>query len=143
MSAKLLGKLIKKAGKNSGKMAAKEVEDSAKDLQMLSRRSGGFIPNAMGAEMTRPIDTSGVPGGNIESKLLALQEYGTPEMVSAPRSDTLQKITHGLRSAERGLSGNPASLLFPKGLTEYLEAVNNPLEKPTNRTRALGLLDLL
>jgi hypothetical protein len=143
VSAKVLSKLLKKSGKNSGKMVGKEIEKSADELRMLSRRSGGFIPKAVGSEMTRPIDTSGVPGGNIESKLLALQEYGTPNMASAPRSDALQKITHGLRSAERGLSGSPGSLLFPRGLTEYLEAVNNPLEKPTNRTRVMGLLDLM
>ena len=143
MSAKIISKLLKKSGKNAAKLGAKEIEDSAKEIQLLSRGSSGFIPKAVGSEMTPPIDTSGVPGGNIESRLLALQEYGTPAVASAPRSEALQKITHGMRAAERGLSGSPASLLFPSGLTGYLEAVNNPLEKPTNKTRALGLLDLM
>ena len=62
-------------------------------------------------------------------------------MASAPRSETLGDITMGLRDVERRLEGSPASLLFPEGLTNYLETVNRSTEDPNAMTRAMAALD--
>ena len=62
-------------------------------------------------------------------------------MASAPRSETLGDITMGLRDVERRLEGSPASLLFPEGLTNYLETVNRSTEDPNWLTRAMAALD--
>lgn len=142
MSAKLLKKLIKKAGKNAGKMGTKAI--GKEEAKMRTRPSAGIIPAAVASEgfdIMAGLDTSNVPGGNIEDRLLALQEHGTPAVASAPRSEVLGDITMGLREAERALEGNPASLLFPEGLTTYLETVNRRTEDPNMKTRAYGLLD--
>ena len=142
MSAKIIKKLLKKAAKNSAKQGTKSWgKDEAKARSTPQR---GVIPAAIAADnldIMAGLDTSGVPGGNIESRLLALQEYGRPSMAQAPRSETLGSITSGLRSTERALEGNPASLLFPDGLTTYLETVNRRTEDPSMKTRAYGLLD--
>ena len=74
---------------------------------------------------------------------IAAGERDDTAMVAAPRSDTLQDITMGLRGVERRLKGSPASLLFPEGVVNYLEAVNRPYEDPTALTRAMALFDLL
>lgn len=142
MSAKLAKKLLKKAGKNAGKMATKAIGKD--EFKMRTRPAAGIIPAAMASEdfdIMAGLDTSNVPGGNIEDRLLALQEYGTPAVASAPRSEVLGDITMGLRGAQRSLEGNPASLLFPEGLTTYLETVNRRTEDPNMKTRAYGLLD--
>jgi len=62
-------------------------------------------------------------------------------MASAPRSETLGDITMGLRDVERRLEGSPASLLFPEGLTNYLETVNRSTEDPNWLTRTMAALD--
>lgn len=64
-------------------------------------------------------------------------------MISAPRSETLADVTMGMRDIERRLEGSPASLLFPTGLTDYLETVNRREENPTAGTRLGALLDFL
>lgn len=142
MSAKLLNKLIKNSAKNSGKMGTKAI--GKEEAKMRTGPRAGLIPAAVASEdfdVMAGLDTSNVPGGNIESRLLALQEYGTPGMAQAPRSDFLGDITMGMRGAQRALQGNPASLLFPEGLTTYLETVNRRTEDPNMKTRAYGLLD--
>jgi hypothetical protein len=142
MSAKLAKKLLKKASKNAGKMGTKAA--GKEEAKMRTRPAAGVIPAAVASEnfdIMAGLDTSNVPGGNIESRLMALQEYGTPGIASAPRSEVLGEITMGLRDAQRALGGNPASLLFPDGLTTYLETVNRRTEDPSMKTRAYGLLD--
>ena len=142
MSAKLMKKALKKAAKNAAKMGVKDG-----DLDNIKvRPTAGLIPKAIAADnpdIMAGLDTSGVPGGNIESRLMALQEYGQPSIAQAPRSETLQDITMGLRGAQRALQGSPAGLLFPEGLTTYLETVNRRSEDPNMKTRAYGLLDFL
>ena len=48
-----------------------------------------------------------------------------------------------MREAQQSLEGSPAGLLFPDGLTSYLETVNSRMEKPNAQTRIFGLLDFL
>lgn len=142
MSAKIAKKLLKKAAKNAGKMGTKAIGKD--EIKMRTRPAAGLIPAAVASEgfdIMAGLDTSNVPGGNIEDRLLALQEYGTPAVASAPRSEVLGDITMGMRGAQRALEGNPASLLFPEGLTTYLETVNRRTEDPNMKTRAYGLLD--
>ncbi len=61
----------------------------------------------------------------------------------APRSETLQDITMGLRGLERSLEGNPASLLFPDSYVQHLEEFNRPYERSTYTGALLGALDFL
>lgn len=147
MSAKVIKKLLKKSGKNAAKKGYKAggktaVKDEVRGSN--SARPYGIIPSALAAPyLHSAFDTSGVPGGNAESKLMARLEEGVPSSIHAPRSDALQAMTMKMRGAEEALQGSPASLLFPDGLTTYLEAVNNPRDKPTAETRLFGLLDFL
>lgn len=149
MSAKVLKKLVKKAVKNAAKDAYKSAgKEAAKEDYRVARSASpfGLIPSAMAApaiEYNTPYDTSGVPGGNAEQKLMARLEEGPPALISAPRSDALQAMTMQMRGAQRALEGSPASLLFPDSLTSYLETVNRRTEDPNTKTRLFGLLDLL
>jgi len=64
-------------------------------------------------------------------------------MISAPRSGMLNNITMGMRDVERRLKGSPAQVLFPDGLTTYLETVNRSTEDPNARTRMFAALDMM
>jgi hypothetical protein len=77
------------------------------------------------------------------SGLLAAPMVKDSGMISSPRSETLFDLTMGARDVERRLEGNPASLLFPSGLVDYLETVNRREEKPNAMTRGMALLDVL
>ena len=147
MSAKIAKKIIQKAAKNSAKQGYKSAGKYAAEKGLDVGKSAlpyGLIPAAMAAPYIHSsMDTSGVPGGNAESRLMARLEEGAPSAIHAPRSDALQAITMKMRGVESALNGSPAGLLFPDGLTTYLEAVNNPAEKPSAETRILGLLDFL
>ena len=61
----------------------------------------------------------------------------------APRSETLQGVTMGLRGLERRLEGSPAQLLFPGAFVDHLEAFNRPYEKSTATGAAMAALDFL
>lgn len=82
-----------------------------------------------------------VAGVGLASASLLAPQIKDSGMISAPRSETLADVTMGLRNVERRLEGSPASLLFPTGLTEYLETVNREYEDPTMGTRINALLD--
>lgn len=147
MSAKLLKKLAKKSAKNGAKKGYKASGKHAVKEDMRSGRSAmpyGLIPAAMAAtRYDSPYDTSNVIGGNAEDRLLARLENGSPASISAPRSDALQAMTMKMREAQKSLEGSPAGLLFPDGLTSYLETVNSRMENPNAQTRIFGLLDFL
>jgi hypothetical protein len=93
--------------------------------------------------------------GNADPRLLAGTAAGTAlgalaapmvkdsGMISSPRAGWLWDTTMALRDVERRLEGNPASLLFPSGLVDYLETTNRREEKPNAETRAWALLDVL
>lgn len=73
---------------------------------------------------------------------LANPEIKASGMASAPRSETLGNITMGLRDIERRVQGSPAQMIFPEGLTQYLETVNRRTEDPNARTRMFAALDV-
>jgi len=93
--------------------------------------------------------------GNADPRLLAGTAAGTAlgalaapmvkdsGMISSPRAGWLWDTTMALRDVERRLEGNPASLLFPSGLVDYLETTNRREEKPNAETAAWALLDVL
>ena len=109
-------------------------------------RFGGLVNDANasdGADLMAGLDTSWVPGGSAIDRVMANQGGNRNAVVSAPRSGLLGDITMGMRDVERRLEGSPASLLFPSGLTDYLESVNSRTDKPTMKTRALAASDFL
>ena len=73
---------------------------------------------------------------------LANPEIKDSGMASAPRSETLGNITLGLRGLERRVEGSPAEMIFPSGLTDYLETVNRSTEDPNALTRLFAALDV-
>ena len=73
---------------------------------------------------------------------LANPEIKDSGMASAPRSERLGNITLGLRDLERSVAGSPAEMIFPSGLTEYLETVNRSTEDPNAQTRMFAALDV-
>lgn len=95
---------------------------------------GSADPRLLGA---MGLGTAGILGA------IAAGDRDDTAMAVAPRSETLQDITMGLRGVERRLEGSPAALLFPEGVVNYLETVNRPYEDPTALTRAMALLDFL
>lgn len=83
-----------------------------------------------------------VAGIGMSQAALANPEVKDSGMASAPRSETLGNITLGLRDLERRVAGSPAEMIFPSGLTEYLETVNRSTEDPNARTRLFAALDV-
>ena len=83
-----------------------------------------------------------VAGVGMSNAALASPEVKDSGMASAPRSETLGSITMGLRDLERRVEGSPAEVIFPTGLTEYLETVNRRTEDPNARTRMFAALDV-
>ena len=110
------------------------TEDTLKRLQERGVEVGSADPRLLGA---MGLGTAGILGA------IAAGDRDDTAMAVAPRSDTLQDITMGLRGLERRLEGSPAALLFPEGVVNYLETVNRPYEDPTALTRAMALLDFL
>ena len=109
-------------------------------------RLGGMVNDANasdGTDLMAGLDTSWVPGGTAIDRVMANQGGNRNAVVAAPRSGLLGDITMGMRDVERRLSGSPASLLFPSGLTSYLEAANSRTDTPTMKTRALAAADIL
>jgi hypothetical protein len=125
-------------------------------------KSNAFTPgddpmkfNDQALKNIREQNEKGLLGGFADPTLLAGTAAGTAAgliaapmvkdsgMISSPRSETLFDLTMGARDVERRLEGNPASLLFPSGLVDYLEAVNRREEKPNATTRGMALLDVL
>ena len=102
----------------------------------------GHEPSS-GRNIMAGLDTSWVPGGTAIDRVMANQGGNKNAVVAAPRSGLLGDITMGMRDVERRLSGSPASLLFPSGLTSYLEAANSRTDTPTMKTRALAAADIL
>lgn len=83
-----------------------------------------------------------VAGVGMSRAALANPEIKDSGMASAPRSETLGNITMGLRDIERRVAGSPAEVVFPSGLTEYLETVNRSTEDPNARTRLFAAMDV-
>lgn len=109
-------------------------------------RLGSLVSKANaspGGDIMAGLDTSWVPGGTAIDRVMANQGGNMNTVASAPRSGLLADITMGMRDVERRLEGSPGSLLFPSGLTGYLEAANSRTEKPTMKTRAMATLDFL
>lgn len=131
--------LTKAAAKHARHASGGPLANAASNVSF-----GGLVNNANaanGVDLMAGLDTSWVPGGTAIDRVMANQGGNRNAVVSAPRSGLLGDITMGMRDVERSIQGSPASLLFPSGLTEYLEAVNSRTDKPTMKTRALAAAD--
>jgi hypothetical protein len=84
-----------------------------------------------------------VAGIGMSQAALANPEVKDSGHISAPRSGMLHDITMGLRDVERRVQGSPAQVLFPEGLTQYLETVNRRTEDPNATTRMFAALDVI
>ena len=102
------------------------------------RKAEGFQKGAATVDSLLPVAGIGMAAAG-----LAAPHIKDSGMASAPRSETLGDITMGLRGVERRLEGSPAGLLFPEGLTNYLETSNRRTEDPNAMTRLGALLDFL
>jgi hypothetical protein len=131
--------LTKNAVNHAGHAISPAVMNAASNM-----RIGGLVNEAHAEpafDIMAGLDTSNVPGGSVIDRVMANQNGNMNTVVNAPRSGLLQDVTMGLRDVERRLNGSVGSLLFPIGLTEYLEAVNSRTDKPTMKTRALAAAD--
>jgi hypothetical protein len=134
----LIGPISKDARFNKSKYAQEALRDWT--LTRLSRGPDYRSKERGEATLDALLPVAGV--GLAAAGLMA-PHIKSSGMISSPRSETLSDVTMGLRGIERRLEGSPASLLFPEGLTEYLETVNRREEDPTAMTRANALLDFL
>jgi hypothetical protein len=112
------------------------------DTRFAQRKKQGHRPDGQrgSADPYSLLPVAGIGGA---AAALAAPHIADSGMASPVRSETLGDITMGLRDLERNLEGSPMSLLFPEGLTNYLETVNRETEDPNMLTRAMALLDVM
>ena len=102
------------------------------------RKAQGFQKGEATVDSLLPVAGIGMAAAG-----LAAPHIKDSGMASAPRSETLGDITMGMRGLERRLEGSPMGLMFPEGLTNYLEVSNRRYEDPNAKTRLGALLDFL
>ena len=112
------------------------------DTRFAQRIKQGHRPDGQRGSVD-PYSLLPVAGIGAAAASLAAPHIADSGIASPVRSETLGDVTMGLRNLERNLEGSPMSLLFPEGLTNYLETVNRETEDPTAMTRGMALLDVM
>lgn len=62
--------------------------------------------------------------------------------IQSPRSDLVQRGTMAARGLERRLEGSPAGAMFPSGVLDLVETINNPEGEPSASQVALAGLEV-
>ena len=112
--------------------------------QLLQNTDDPQVKKAVMGWLAPRLQRAAVPVAGVGMSRAALANTHVKDsgMASAPRSETLGNITMGLRDIERRVQGSPAQVIFPEGLTQYLETVNRRTEDPDATTRMFAALDV-